>query len=296
MWYYLKVSKQLKYSLILLLTSIIWGFAFAFQSLGGDKVGPITFYCVRNYIATITLALFLIFIRKDDDLSDNAYSIKMGIICGVIEFVASLIQQIAIGHTSAANCSFITAMYVILVPIFGYILGEKTDKKLWFCVVLELVGLYLLCLGDGFSINKGDLYTFISAILFAIHIIIIAKGGKKIDAILFTFVQFVVGSILATILMFIFERPIDLEGIKQATIPLLYTGVLSSGVAITLQVTCQRNVDPTVASLIMCLESVFGAIGGYLILHEVLSFKEILGCTIMFIAIFLSQLPSKKKE
>lgn len=289
------VSKELKAALLLLLISIIWGFAFSAQSLGADHLSPITFFAIRNVIAFITMGVFVFLIRHDDDLTDNAYSIKLGIVCGIVECAATLIQQFSITYTTAANCSFITSMYVVLVPIISLLLGKKAEKKIWLCVGMEIVGMYLLCVKEGFVINKGDVLAVFAAILFAVHIICIDQGGEKMDPILLCFSQFGVCTLTGVILLLAFDMPLNIQGIKDSAIPLLYTGILSSAVCLTIQVTCQKDLDPTVASLIMCLESVFGAIGGWIVLNEVLSTKEIIGCAIMFIAIVLSQLPSKSK-
>lgn len=289
------MNKNFKYSFILLLVSIIWGFAFAFQSIGGESLGPFTFFAFRNYFAVATMFAFFIFIRKDDDLTDNPYSIRLGLYCGIIEFAASVLQQVSVTNTTAANTSFITAMYVVLVPVFAMIFfGKKTNIKTWLCIGLEIIGMYLLCVKEGFAINKGDFYAIGCAILFAYHIICIDRGGQKLDTILFCFVQFGVCAVLATICMFLFERPIIMTNVKDCLIPLAYTGVLSSSVCITLQVTCQKHLDPSIASLIMCLESVFGAVGGWLLLQQYLSVKELMGCAIMFIAIVISQLANKE--
>lgn len=289
------MNKQLKNSILLVLLSIIWGFAFAFQSIGSNHLGPLTFLAVRCLIAVLVLGIFVLFIRKDDDLTDNKYSIKLGLLCGVFTCGGSIFQQIAIGYTTAANCSFITSLYVVLVPIISLFFGQKTDKKIWLCVAMEIVGLYLLCIKKGVSVNIGDVYTLVSAILFAFQIIVIGRGGKKVDTILFSFAQFVVCMVVGGIGALLFERPINFAGIKAAAMPLLYTGVISSALGITLQVNCQKYVNPTIASLIMCLESVFGAVSGWLILNQTLSARELLGCAIMFAAIVISQLPSKKK-
>ena len=289
------MNKQIKNVLLLLLVAIIWGFAFSAQRLGATTLAPFTFYAFRSYASVLTLFLFLLFSKRTSEKKNISYSVKMGIALGVIEFLAAIVQQIGIVYTTASNSSFITAPYVIMVPIISMFFGEKTDKKIWFCVALELVGLYLLCVKGDFTINIGDSLTFLCAFLFAIHIIQIGRA-KKADTILMCFVQFVVCALISTILMFIFELPVDFDGINNALIPILYTGVLSSGLCVTIQATVQKELDPTLASIIMCLESVFGAIGGWLILHEILSVKELIGCALAFIAIVISQIPSKKES
>ena len=275
--------------------SVIWGFAFAAQRLGADVLGPFTFFAFRNYFAVATMLVFFLFIKRDTHGTDPVFSIKLGLLGGLMELVACICQQIGIAYTTAANSSFITATYVIIVPLLYLLLGRKVDRKLWFCVVLELIGLYLLCIKGDFTINKGDILTMVCALVFAIHIVLIARGGRRLDSIIFCATQFIVCALCSSILMLIFERPVNIEGVKTAIIPLMYTGCLSSAFCVTLQVKVQKEVNPTVASLIMCLESVFGAVGGWLILHEVLSTKEMFGCLLMFAAIVLSQLPERKK-
>ena len=283
------MNKQIKYSFLLLLISIIWGFAFAFQSLGGDNLSTFTFYSFRSYFSVITMFILLTF-KKDKDIKGNIYSIKLGLVGGLITCAAYLFQQESLKYTTAANSSFITSIYVALVPALAIFLGKKTNIKTWVCVGLEFVGLYLLCIKGDFSINKGDLMAMICSILFAIHILLIDNGANKLDSIIFCTTQYVVCAIVTTILMFIFDRPINIEGVKASLIPLVYTGCLSSAVCITLQVEAQKHMNPTLASLILCLEGVFGAIGGWLILGQTLSTKEFFGCAIIFVAIIISQI------
>lgn len=290
------MSKSLKNSLLLLLTSIIWGFAFAVQSKGGESLDVFSFFAFRNYFAVLMMLILIIFLYKKDEKYDIKRSVIFGLICGVIECTASLFQQDALIYTTAANVSFITTLYVILVPIFGVFLGEKINKKTWLCVVLVVIGMYLLCIKPGFTINKGDALALLCGILFAIHILVIDRGGESVNSLIFCFVQFFVCGFVSTILMLIFETPINFTGVKEALVPLAYTGMLSSAVAVTLQVKAQKELNPTIASIIMCTESVFGAIGGWLILHEVLSTKELIGCFIMFVAILLSQVNIKRKK
>ena len=283
------MNKQIKYSLLLLLIAIIWGFAFAFQSLGGANLSTFTFYCFRSYFSVITMFILLAF-KKDKNIKENTYSIKLGLIGGLITCVAYLFQQESLKYTTAANSSFITSIYVALVPALAIFLGKKTNIKTWLCVGLEFVGLYLLCIKGDFTINKGDLMAMACSILFAVHILLIDNGANKLDSIIFCTTQYVVCAIVTTILMFIFDRPINIEGVKASLIPLIYTGCLSSAICITLQVQAQKHMNPTLASLILCLEGVFGAIGGWLILGQTLNVREFFGCAIIFIAIIISQI------
>lgn len=293
------MSKQIKYSLVFLLIAIIWGFAFAVQSIGGDNVGSFTFYAFRSYFSVITMFI-LLGLKKDKDIKENVYSIKWGLIGGIITCIAYLLQQEALNYTTAGSTSFITSIYVALVPALGIFIGKKTDVKTWLCVALEFVGLCLLCIKEGFSINYGDILAFGCSILFAVHILLIDAGvnksGQQLDSIIFCTTQYCVCAVISTILMFMFETPINTEGVKASLLPLAYAGILSSSICITLQVEGQKHLDPTVASLILCLEGVFGALGGWLLLGETLSTKELIGCVIIFIAIILSQVDFKKKS
>lgn len=292
------VNKQVKYSLFLLIPSIIWGFAFAFQKFGANAIGPYTFIAFRNYFAAATMLLLWLGLRKKskEENYDIKYTIKIGIILGLLELSATTLQQIGIGYTTASKSSFITSTYVILVPIIGYFGGKKLNKRILLCVILELLGLYLLCIKEDFSINFGDVLTMTCALIFAFHIVTIDKASKSVDIILLNLVQFITCSIFATFTLIGFEFPLDIQGVKQAIVPLAYTGILSSAICVTIQVLIQKELDPTIASLIMCIESVFGAIGGWLILNEILNTKELLGCAIVFASIVISQLPEKKKR
>ena len=290
------MSKKVRNIVLLFTIALIWGLSFSAQRSGASTLAPFTFYNFRNYFAVWTMSILIIFNRKNIEISKKKESIKAGIILGVIDFLALAVQQIGIGYTTASKSSFITATYVIMVPLFAAIFGKKIKKSLWLCVFLEIVGLYLLCVNDNFVINIGDIITFVGAFFFAIHILLIEKEGDKMDTLIFCFVQYIICAILSTICMLAFEMPIDVEGIKASWFALAYTGILSSAVCVTIQVFVQKEVDSTIASLIMCLESVFGAFGGWLILHEVLSTKQILGCLLAFVAIVISQLPDRKNH
>lgn len=287
------MNKQLKYSFILLFIAIIWGFAFALQSLGGEKLKTFTFYSFRSYFSVIMMFILLAF-KKNKNIKGNKYSIKLGLIGGLITCVAYLFQQESLHYTTAANSSFITSVYVVLVPALGIFVGKKTSFKTWLCVILECIGLYLLCIKGEMSVNTGDLMALACSLLFAIHILLVDKGANKLDSIIFCTTQYCVCAIVSSILMLLFDGPINIEGVKSSLLSLVYTGALSAAICITLQVECQKYVDPTIASLILCLEGVFGAIGGWLILHETLSTSELIGCFICLVALVLSQIDFKK--
>ena len=299
------VSHKYRQSALLLLTAAIWGSAFVAQQTGMDYVGPFTFNAARNLLGGLTLLPLIVFFssRKKrtlppDASSENGTQPKTlwagGILCGIALFVASTLQQIGIQYTTVGKAGFITACYIIIVPIIGIFLKKKCSPFIWIAVILSLCGLYLLCLtpGEGFAIGKGELLVLICAFLFSLHILTIDHFSPLVDGVKMSCIQFLVCGILSGIPALIFESP-DLAGIFAAKIPVLYAGVMSCGVAYTLQIVGQKNMNPTVASLILSLESCISVIAGWLILGQNLSSREIFGCVLMFGAIILAQLPQK---
>lgn len=298
---------QIRNSLLLLLTATIWGTAFVAQSTGMEYVGPFTFSCTRSIIGGLVLIpciFFLRWLRKKEE--DNAHPkvragvtrVEMvgGICCGIALFAASNLQQIGLLYTTVGKAGFITALYVVLVPIFGLFLKKRVPGFIWICVGLSVVGLYLLCMTEGnISLALGDLLVLLCAVLFSIHILVIDYFSPKGDGVVISCIQFFVCGILSGIVMIFTETP-DFSNLWSAKLSILYAGVLSSGVAYTLQVVAQKGVNPTVASLIMCLESVVAVLAGWVILGQALSSRELWGCLFMFIAIVLAQLPMPKKK
>ena len=303
---------NIKNSLILLLTATIWGFAFVAQSVGMDYVGPFTFNAVRSIIGALVLILYILITSKSkakesqqtstaDKTTDttNITSTKTliigGVCCGIFLCIASNLQQIGIQYTTVGRAGFITACYIIIVPIISHIfLGKKSVYKLWIAVALSLVGLYLLCITDGFSIGKGDFLVFLCAVFFSLHILIIDYFSPKVDGVKMSCIQFFVSGALSLIPALLTEE-IMFSTLLNAWAPILYAGVLSCGVAYTLQIVGQKNMNPTVASLILSMESCISVIAGLIILHQTLSGREVLGCVLMFAAIILAQLPSKNE-
>lgn len=311
-----KQQIPLKNSLLLLLAAIIWGIAFVAQSVGMDYVGGFTFNAVRSLIgAAVLVPLILVFeSKKSTDTTtakiashsrptSNTVSyiqkrkdlIIGGISCGICLCLASNFQQFGIKYTSVGKAGFITACYIVIVPIIGLFLGKKCSKFIWAAVVMALIGLYLLCITDGFSIGKGDLLVLVCAFLFSVHILVIDHFSPKVDGVKLSCLQFLTCGILSGIPALLFERP-SFSAICQAWMPILYAGIMSCGVAYTLQIIGQKNMNPTVASLILSLESCISVLAGWVLLGQQLSAKEILGCVIMFAAIILAQLPQKQKE
>lgn len=299
--------KKLTNSFLLLLTALIWGVAFLAQSVGMDYVGPFTFNGVRSFIGGLVLVpcIFLInAIKKrsgESQSSDNKTVIIGGVICGTLLFAASTLQQFGLLYTSPGKAGFITALYIILVPAAGVFLGRRPGIKLVFAAVGALIGLYFLCFtGDSFTLELGDLLIFLCAIVFTAHILVIDRFSPKVDGVKMSCIQFLVCAALSFLPMIIFEEP-SFSTIYAAKIPILYAGVMSCGVAYTLQIIGQKGVNPTLASLILSLESCFALLGEFVYLKltgadSFMSTREIIGCVIVFAAIILAQLPDKKSK
>ena len=284
---------------LLILTSFIWGVAFVAQSVGMEHVGPWTFTASRSVIG----ALFLIPViglldkskPKEDRPKNNKTLLIGGICCGIALAVASMFQQYGILYTTVGKAGFITALYIVLVPILGIFFKRKPRLIVWFSVLLALVGLYFLCMTDSLRFSRGDTLVLLSALVFSCHILIIDHFSPMVDGVRMSCIQFAVIAIVCGIPALIFEQP-TLSSLIAAWAPILYAGMLSSGVGYTLQIVAQKNYDPTVASLIMSLESVFSVLAGWVILKQALSARELLGCVLMFTAIILVQLPERKKK
>lgn len=289
----------IRQSLILLLTATIWGVAFVSQSVGMDYVGPFTFNGIRSLIGAAVLVPF-IFLSERTRTTDNGQDIHKkenrktllagGICCGVILAVASTLQQFGIQYTTVGKAGFITAMYIIMVPLFGIFLKKKVGVRVGISVVVAVAGLYLLCMTESLRPEAGDILVFLCAVVFSFHIMAVDHFSPLVDGVRMSCIQFFVSGILCCICMFVWEKP-DVSMILAAWKPLLYAGVLSCGVGYTLQIIGQRGMNPTVASLIMSLESVISVLAGFVLLREVLSKRELFGCVLMFAAIILAQLP-----
>ena len=298
-----KETSTLKNSLLLLLTATIWGVAFVAQSVSMDYIGGFTFNAIRNIIGAITLVPVILIFSKQNPAADQNPAdrqkarktlITGGICCGILLCLASNFQQFGIKYTTVGKAGFITACYIIIVPIIGIFLKKKCSPFIWIAVLLSLGGLHLLCIspGEGFSIGKGDTLVLICAVVFSFHILTVDHFSPLVDGVKMSCIQFLVCGILSGIPALIFENP-NITNILQAWMPILYAGILSCGVAYTLQIVGQKGMNPTVASLIMSLESCISVIAGWLILGQNLSSREIFGCVLMFVAIMLAQLPQK---
>lgn len=292
--------QQLRNSGILLITSIIWGVAFVAQSKGTEFVGPFTFVFSRFIIAAFALLPVAFFVNrgkaKKENLKVNIKTILFGgIFCGLFLGTASVLQQIGIEYTTVGKAGFITALYIIFVPIIGIVFNRKNSPLIWVSVLIAVAGLYFLCITDTLSIEQGDIFIMLCALVFSGHILIVDYFSPKVDGILLSCLQFFTIGILAFIPMMILEKP-SFSTIIPAWQPILYAGLLSSAVGYTLQIVGQKDLNPTIASLIMSLESVVSVIAGLLLLGQELSQRELIGCILMFIAIVLAQLPSKKDD
>lgn len=296
-------THKIKNSLLLLLTATIWGAAFVAQSDGMNYIEPFTFNGIRSIMGGIVLlpviAVMNALKKKGSVIVPAPESKKQlvtgGALCGIALFLASSFQQFGILYTTVGKAGFLTACYILIVPVLGLFLGKKCRFNIVIAVVLALIGLYLLCVSGGFSLNSsetfGDILMMICAVLFSVHILIIDRFAGKADGVKMSCIQFFVCGILSVIFMFIFEQP-DPANILKAWLPLCYAGIMSCGVAYTLQLIGQKGLNPTVASLIMSLESAVAAIAGWILLGQSLSFQEICGCVLMFSAIIISQLPA----
>ena len=299
------MKTQTKNSLLLLLCAFIWGTAFVAQS-AGSGMGAYSFLAGRSWLAVLvllpTVAAFDAIRRRqgspDERPKTPAQRKKLlvaGLVCGTFLFAASAAQQIGITlDPSTAKAGFLTAMYFVLVPVFGLALGRRGSAQLWISMVIAVCGLYLLCMKNGFgSVQLSDGILLGCAVLFSFQIMAVDHFSPQVDGVRLSLLQFFVVAVESTVAALLFETPTAAEFAANA-LPILYCGVLSSGVAYTLQILGQKDLNPAIASLIMCLESVFSALGGWLLLHQNLSTREVLGCALIFAAVILAQLPSRK--
>ena len=294
-------NKKLRGTLSLLGATIIWGFAFTAQSVGMERIGPFTFQAVRCMLAVLFLlpVSFLLEagtcgIRKSAEKWKNPRLWKAGLICGSALFVAASLQQVGLVYTDSGKAGFITAMYIVLVPILGLFLNQRPSRTAWFSVAIAVVGLYLLsCMGVT-QINRGDLLIMGCALAFAVQILCIDRLAGDVDGLRLNCVQSMVVASLSVVCMLATET-VELSAILSCAGPLLFAGVMSMGIAYSLQIVGQRDLEPTTASLIMSLESVFAVLGGWWLLGETMTAWELTGCGLVFAAVVISQLPERRK-
>lgn len=306
-------QKQIRNSLILIITAFIWGVSFVSQSTGGDAMGPYAFNCIRSFIGA-TFILLIMFVSdkiglgtmKPETKEEKKTLIKGGILCGIFLCLATNLQQLGIYlGTSAGKAGFLTTCYILLVPILGLFFKKKCGLNIWIGVLFAVAGLYFLCIKGSFSIGLSDGLVMICAFIFAGHILVVDHFSPLVDGVRLSFIQFLTCGIITAVPMFIVDMKHSIAGIIQwaptmttsaAWISLLYAGIMSCGVAYTLQIIGQNGLNPTVASLLMSLESVFSVVAGWIILNEKMGPRELFGCALIFVAIVLAQIPFQKKK
>ncbi len=297
-------SKRLLGSVALLVAALLWGSTFVAQSVASEAVEPFTFLASRSLLGF--LFLIPVSIIKDALAKHSGTYVHHGkkgvktlvfggICCGVALTVASGLQQFGMTGDNSGKAGFITAMYILLVPIFGLFIGKKVRPIVWVCVMMGVVGLYLLCMTDGFSLATSDIFLMVCAVAFSVHILIIDRFSPHVDGVKLSCIQFFTVFVLATVLALIFEDT-SFSVILSAWFPIAYAGILSSGIAYTLQIVGQKHTEPTVASLLMSLESVFSVLTGMAVLAQFPTSRELAGSLIMFAAIIVSQLPERKAK
>ena len=291
----------MKGNLMLMTTALIWGTAFVAQKTGMDLIGPIAFNGIRTLVGAFALIPVIMIMGKGSRNDGTGRTLIIGgICCGLALCIAGNVQQIGLYYTSVSHSGFITALYVVIVPLLGLFIKKRITPVMWCCVAASAIGLYLLCIpAGGFgAINAGDVIVFLCAVCFAVHILIIDYFSPKVDGVKLSCIQFFVAGGLSCLLMFIIDPALGFSlptwaNIQAGWFEILYAGIMSCGVAYTLQVVGQKDVEPTLASMILCLESVFAVIAGAILLGETMGPREIIGCVLMFVAIMVAQLPSK---
>jgi len=294
----INMKNQVKGIFSILFATVIWGSAFIAQSVGMDHIGPFTFQAIRCGLAVVFLLPISFLFEKERHIFIKKWADphlwKTGIVCGIALFVAADLQQIGLVYTNAGKAGFITAMYIVLVPILGLFLKQKPPLSAWISVAIAVTGLYLLSCVGVTEVNIGDILLFGCAMGFAVQITLVDRMAGVLDGIRLNCVQSLVCSLLSAVFMFATEQP-QLDNILNCWLPLSYAGILSMGVAYTLQIVGQKELNPTAASLLMSLESVFAALFSWLLLHERMSAYEFAGCILVFIGVIISQIPTKKK-
>ena len=299
-------NKRMLGNAMLLLTALIWGTAFVSQRVGMESIEPITFNAARMALAAVavgTLAVFLsrreksVFPSQTEERRDrNRNTVIGGVCCGIFLTAASIMQQMGLVYTTAGKAGFITAMYMLLVPLIRFVFFRKKSTWLvWSAVALGVAGMYFLCVTDGFHLTRGDTLVCLCAVFFSGHILCCDYYVQRGDPVGISAIQFAVATILSAIVAFLTETP-SWEKLLPSAIPILYCGIVSGGVGYTLQIMAQKYTDPTVASLLMSMESVFAALAGAALLGERMRPRELLGCAILFAAIILVQLPAPKRR
>lgn len=290
-------SNKIKGNFMLLLTAFIWGVAFVAQSVGMDYVEPFTFGFARCILGGLILIPCIFFLDRFNGTSkrkmekqEKKQLIIGGVCCGIALFAGTTFQQFGIQYTTVGKAGFITALYIIIVPLLGLFIGKRVTVNVWISVFLAAAGMYLLCVNEGLTVGLGDLLVLVGSFAFSLHILVIDYFSVKVDGVRMSCIQFFVCGLLSAVGMLISESP-SLAAVGSAWMPIGYAGILSCGVAYTLQIVAQKDTNPVVASLLLSLESVFAVLAGWVILGEKLSIKEGIGCILVFAGIILAQLP-----
>ena len=289
------MRKEVKASIMLFATAIIWGLAFVAQAAGMEHLGPLSFTAARCFVAVVFLYLtYKFFMMKSKSYREEKFDMKRtlvgGTICGLVFTIAINLQQVSLIYTTAAKASFLTALYIVFIPLIGLFFGRRPSVKIILCIFLAMVGTYLLSIKGGLNINMGDMIVILSALIFAIHILLMTKYSRDTNAVLLSLVQFAVCGIISLVGALVFED-MTMDGILKSYVTILYVGILSSGVGFTIQLMALKDLDPVVASMICSLESVFGALFGWMILSQEMTEREIFGAIIIFVATLLAQVP-----
>lgn len=308
------MKKQIRASIMLFIAALIWGSAFVAQSEGMEYVDPFTFASIRFFIGSFVLLPVISFMKKQETGNGNlleGYDKKTGLIgfikkhrllvegsvfCGLALTIATNFQQQGVKYVSSVGkAGFITTLYIVLVPIFSLFIGKKIRPIIWLALMFAVTGLYFLCVTEKLTFEPLDILLIMCAVFFALQIMVIDHYVERVNPVALSSLQFFVVGVISGVLMFVFEKP-TISGIIAAAGPILYAGVMSSGIAFTLQVLAQKDLDPTIASMIMSLESVVSVLSGFLLMGQLLSVREGIGCISMFIGVILAQLPERKKE
>ena len=298
--------KKKKGELILLLAAVLWGTCFAFQKMGMDYIGPYTLGVFRFLLGAMALIPVIVLLNKlehkkhpEKTERDGGFQDKQlyigGILCGITLFAAASLQQIGLQYTTAGKAGFLTSLEIVLVAIITIFISRKVQRNTLISVLLTVIGMYLLCMNEGFYLEKGDAYELAGVVFWAIQILTIDKYAKKVNVIKLSFVQFLTTGILSGVFMFLFENP-QWSDIKSCAVPILYTAIIEVAVAYTLQIIGQKYTPPVIAAVILSLEAVFSVIGGVIMLGEKLTLRETMGCVCMLVAIVIAQIPDRNAE
>lgn len=292
------MQKRRNSELLLLLAALIWGNGFVAQSSAMKSLEPWSFTWMRSFLAFLVLIPVSYLHAKQtgqDALCDNErkYLQLGGVVCGVLLACGTMLQQIGVMYTTVGKAGFLTALYCVEVPLFSVVFGKRIGRRIWVSVILAVAGLYLLCMQGTLVLAGGDLYVLLCSIVFAFHILVIDYFAPKTDAVRMSCLQFLVCA-LVTLAGSLFTESVSLAAVRSGFVELVYAGCISMGLGYTLQIVGQKNADPVMASILLCLESVFGALAGFFLLHQGMTVRQVLGCALMFAATVLSSLPEKE--